>query len=756
LNTCLRPNVSLGCIISAAFFFIAVLVPETVLADSLRLNIEDNYTVGSLKSTDQTGAVTKTNIEDIDQLYNLYMDKNIFPNLLFDAGGVFGRDNTVTKDATDLHSADNQFNIYTDLKLNARPFSSSIGYYKMTDTSTALGSTLTNVDERYSALFDWKPEADLPSLDINYIKDFNYDGRRILKDISTDDLLLDLRYNPLTTIGFTYDLNYVDSLDILKGSESIQTTNSGRITYGDSFFNKRVNVAATYNISSQSTETIAGKGGVSTVQIQLFPVHGLSGISDLTNPTQTPVMITLNENPALIDGGLTSSAGINLGLNSGLVTIPPPPRQEWNIGVDFVTPTQLTSLFIWVDKDLTKISDLFNWDIYTSDDNITWTKKFTVTGALSDFSTLPLPHFIIHFPSAITSRFVKAVVKPLDSIDQTAIIVRGLTPANFNDIAVTELQPFLFKAVSSTSQTKISESTLTQQLNLNGRAKLLENRDLFYDLSLFLARTDPGALTTAFVSNGLSFSQKFGGIFTLNARAAREDSYLVNGHGIEYEYSAALSATPYATLNDSLLYSGHYTTNPTGTTNIQNSIFLFNTAMLYPGVDALLSGGVTFGTLETGQSSNTLQANAGVTLVPNPKMNLNLTFSMTNSTLSGGNKPGISTTNYTGLASATYTPVSSLYLFASIQLNETNILQTTTNYGVNFSPFPNGDLQFHFVYNETLGPATNEISTLITPSLRWNIRPGAYLDLDYSIQQSTLAAQINDSKIFSSILTIVL
>ena len=133
--------------------------------------------------------------------------------------------------------------------------------------------------------------------------------------------MLGLRYNPNSNLGLMYDLTYVDSFDNLRGSDSTLTTHSGRITYADAFFNKRVDVAATYDISSQTIDTISGQGE-STVRLQLFPVHGLSGISDLTNPNQTPQMITLNENPAVIDGGLTASAGINLGLNSGLVTIP--------------------------------------------------------------------------------------------------------------------------------------------------------------------------------------------------------------------------------------------------------------------------------------------------------------------------------------------------------------------------------------------------------------------------------------------------
>lgn len=762
MNPCLRQTVSLGYIIAAAFFFtVAVIIPETVLADNLTLYTNYYYNLGTLKTTDQAGTETKTNIENLNQLYNIYIDKNIFPHLVFDAGGLFGRNNSaISTGGTDLHSAENLFNLFTDLKLNAKPFSSSIGYSKRTDTSTAQGTSFSNIDERYNALFDYKPEEGLPSFDLNYTKDFIHDGRRIFNDTSVDQLLLNLRYDPTRHLSLIYNYDYLDSFDNLRNSETTQTTHSGRITYDDSYFNNRANIAATYDISDQINESITGAGAGSVTQrVQLFPVHGLSGISDLNNPLQTPLMITLTEDTALIDGNLTASAGINLGLNSGLVTIPAPPRQEWNIGADFINPTQVNTLFIWVDKDLTKISDLFKWDIFVSSDNVTWTKEpFTVTVSASNFSTLPLPHFIINFPSAITSRFVKVVVKPLDSTDQATILVRGLVPANFSNIAVTELQAFQSQTVSSGSSRSTSESFLSQRLNLNARAKIFEKQNLFYDLSLFLSRSDPGAITTAFLSNGLSYNQKFGGIFAFNSRVARDDSYLTNGHGVAYQYSAALGATPLATLQDALLYSGQYLTDPTGKSSVQNTVLLQNTAILYPGINAFLNGGYSFGTLTTGQSSDSLQASTGLTLVPNTRMTLNLSYSLTNSSVSAAaNLPATSNTFYTAVVSATYTPVNALYLFGSAQFNSVNsVLRITKNYGVNFSPFAGGQLQFTFSYNETLGPEPGEESRLITPSLRWNIRPGATLDVTYQIQHSKLTAQTSDSTILSSSLQISL
>jgi hypothetical protein len=738
-----------GCIFLAAILFLGLVsLPKDAFADSLGLLVQEDYNSGDFKTTDLNGIATKTSFTNFEQLYNLSLNKLLFPNLGINAGGLF------TKTTSTLNGisspASDQYNAYANIQLNVTPFYSAIGYTRNVQATANISKT----DERYDGTLSYRSDPELPTFFLNYSKDFAYDNTHLLFNTDTDDISMNIAYN-LKNLSTRYGLNYSDQLDKINDRDNTSLQQTADIAYGNTFFNKRVTVGADYNISSQTSELTGKLSGGQGLLLQLFPVHGLSGISDLNNPSQTPVMITLNENPALIDGNETATAGINLGLSSGLITIPPPPRQEWNIGADFVTPTQLSSLDVWVDKDLTKIISLFHWDVYTSDDNVTWAKKFTVTAAPSDFVTFPTPHFIINFPAALTTRFIKVVVKPLDINDQTTIIGNGLNPDDFRNIAVTELQAFISKT-SNKPTTSASASILTQRFNLNSRTRILKSWNLYYEQALFMTMNSPGA-TTAFLSDGLSLYRKLSEIIMLNARAARLDNFLDTGHGVGYQYSAGLTATPLPTLSDSLIYSGHYNINADNTTNLQNSIFIYNTAALYTGIAANLGGGVTLGKVETGQNITSLQGNAAVSLVPNPELNVNLLYNISSSSSSGGGRASISTTNYLASASATYTPVSALYLFGSIGLQRnSNVLQTVENYGANFSPFPGGQLQLHFSYNETVGPASNEKSRLISPSLRWNIRPGAYLDLTYSIQEDKLAAQANDSNIFSADLKVVL
>ena len=64
----------------------------------------------------------------------------------------------------------------------------------------------------------------------------------------------------------------------------------------------------------------------------------------------------------------------------------------------------------------------------------------------------------------------------------------------------------------------------------------------------------------------------------------------------------------------------------------------------------------------------------------------------------------------------------------STQANQKTLVRQ--NYGFNWSPFPDGALQFRFNYNENLTTdGTKE--RIINPGVRWNISKRSYLDLSY-------------------------
>ncbi len=110
------------------------------------------------------------------------------------------------------------------------------------------------------------------------------------------------------------------------------------------------------------------------------------------------------------------------------------------------------------------------------------------------------------------------------------------------------------------------------------------------------------------------------------------------GHAVDYQYSARLKR--HTVRHPERLFIIQRTLQyripgrAPGQT-LQNSIFLYNTATLYPGIDSLFERRGNIRRAETGQNTDTLQGNAGLTLVPNPELNVNLIYNITSSSSVG-------------------------------------------------------------------------------------------------------------------------
>jgi hypothetical protein len=447
------------------------------------------------------------------------------------------------------------------------------------------------------------------------------------------------------------------------------------------------------------------------VSFQLFPFAGLSGITD------TPETIALDANLLLIDGNFASGAGINLGL---------PPlggdARPRNMGLDFGAVTEVNTLLVTVDRDVTQVADSFSWRIYTSSDNLNWTLRQTVSPAV--FSSL-FPRFEIRFTN-VTARYVKLVVAPLSPGTPFA--------SGFPTILVTELQAELRKAATDV-EGKVTRTT--HRYNLNIRTKILETPFLAYEFSYFLRKTDPSPLPTEYtVSNGLAFQHQFSKVFSGRARVAREDGQERAGSRLAYVYTASVTAVPLDTLNHTLIYSGVDETIA-GNTSVTNSVFLYNNAKLYEGIDLSIGGGASSTEIGTGQKTEQVQFNGNAAVVPHSAVTINLLYTGSTSTVKGGDIPGErETTNRSWEGNVALTPIPSVYLFGSHRVDRRfagDVLRknTTRNYVLNFSPFPHGTLHLNFSYNETLRSEDDSRQRIITPSVRWNITPRSYLDLTY-------------------------
>jgi hypothetical protein len=571
-----------------------------------------------------------------------------------------------------------------------------------------------------------------------------FDTDRIIQNATTDFITLSSIYT-YKGLDIRYQGTYTDTTDKLNHFETTDMIQTGRITYTDSFLDRRVSLNSSYNITYDETKTSSTGATVTvggTISSQIFPFAGLFLITDM------PATGALSPDPALIDGNLTVSSGINIGLPGlGGDTRPR------NIGLDLLNATEVNELFVWVDRDLSSASTIansFSWDIYTSSDNLTWTFSTTIPSApFGPFQN----RFDINFPN-VTARFIKLVVKPLSPIIPGA--------SSFPNIFITELQAFLKKPASQVVTGASAKVTRVAQIfNTDLRARILNIPTLYYDASFFFNRTDPSGQQTYTLSNGLSANHRFSPIFSGDARVAIENGTqqeIENGRQhnesrIAYVYNASIVATPLRTLRDILVFSGQ-TSKIGGRSSDNYSIFLNNTATLYQGIDINLNGGLNFSTAETGVSSTNTTLIFGANIVPHRTMTLSLNFVNTTTDQSGGGIPASSTYTRREDFSISYIPFNTLHLFASVQIldQKDQKLQINQSYGLNWSPFPDGALQFNIAYNETHNSLDNSKSRIFTPGVRWNITSRSYLDVSYQMINSSSKSQTSDSNGVSAIL----
>jgi len=689
--------------------------------------LEFDYSFLTTKTKDATGVTTKTETSSYNPRFTLNIDTKIYPNLRLHAGGMVEGSiaDFKTADATDTKTTITRFRPYIDLTLETPLYAAGIGYIRKEETTKTSGSPSTTlVDEEYYSILRWRPEG-LPYLDMQIKRTNRFDQEKILQDIKEDYINLNSNYT-YKGLQLNYQGTYINTKDDLNNLVVTQYTHSGRIAYSDSFFDKRILLNSIYNVFYQEVKTVTeGKGLVNS---QIFPFAGLSALNDI------PATGALDPNPAIIDGDLTAGAGLNIGL---------PPlggdTRQRNLGLDLLNVTEVNQLLVWVDRDLSSsslIANSFSWQIWTSSDNLNWSLVTTISPApFGPFQN----RFEINFLN-VKTRYIKVVTSPLSPAVPGA--------SSFPNILVTELQAFLNSpAADVVGRTKRTSHTY----NLDAKVRILDSPNLFYDFYYFLDRVQPSSQQRYTVSNGLSLNYRFSPVFSTTARVAREDGKEEDEKRFAYVYNASIVADPLKTVRNSLVFSGR-DEEIEGRPNNLNSIFLYNTTHLYKGIDFNLNGGVNFTKQESGEKGRDFIINLQANFVPHRAMTLGLDYSNTISQRTGGDQGASSTYTRTLNFNLSYNPLRTLNLFAFVQyINEKGqkdrILQ---NYAINWSPFPDGALQFNLAYNQNFRTEDRAKESIFQPSIRYNISKNSYIIVSYQIIRTKSAIQNEDSNLFST------
>lgn len=701
-----------ACIVVGA---VAVPLGEKAGAEGISGSADLTYSRSESKSDFATGESFTAKNESFFQRYFLALTKSLYPNLRFSANGSFERNNSVSNVEpleTETHSTTTRISPYLDLALSTPLYRGEI-YFRRNEDKNESSNTppVRLVRDIYAGLFGWNPDG-FPSASLQVDRIDSYDKDRLFQDTSVESLRLSSDYRPVRSLFLQYRGFLSDTNDKISQTEIRTQGQTGIVTFADQWMNQRISLNGRYNIGYR--ETSLAKQGTGEVVSPLSPVAGLASIDD------TPLQGALDVNLALLDGDMVTIAGINLG-------VPPPlgDSRPRNIGLDFFTDMELNTLLVWIDRDLPAvIASSFTWNIYTSQNNLDWSLIATVSNApFGPFEN----RFEIRFPNT-TTRYIKAVTSPISP----AVAAQAPNFQNPDRIFVTELQATIRRPAA---EVQGKDSSTSQQFDLSGRVKILEKPLLFYEGAYYISSSDTGPSTSR-ISNGLSAAHPFSRVLSGSARIAREDGKEVRGDRVSYTYSASLAAVPIPAWTSTLVFSGNRD-EFAGEKSSNNSISLYNTAHLYQGVDVNLGAGEGFSTSGTGQKGRTIFLNSSVGITPNKWLNIGLLWDYSSSRQSGGNQPDSSNVSRNAQVDVQFYPLRAVYLAGTyrVEWKEAGKKNTLTAYSLNWAPLPDGTLLFNLGASETSRSQDESRDRAISPNVRWNISPRAFLNFAYQWSQ---------------------
>lgn len=693
-----------------------VLVPagaraQSGLLESLKAILDTNFSSITTTTTEASGASTTTTSNSLNPRLTLTADTLLYPSLRLNLGGVFesnklfAADNVVDGDATIT-----RLRPYAELRSVNPIFAPGVAYYRR-ESRTRFGAspTVSLIGEDYAGYLAWKPVG-LPLMDFQFIRTNTFDGNRVVRDSTNDFGSILSRYS-YQGVNLHYQGTFLETTDRRLALETRQVSNAGRVDHSKTLFNRRLLWNATYNINHQ-TFTAASTVAGGEVALPVTPFAGLSVISDLV------LTVPLTQNPQLVDGNLMAGAGLDLGV-PGLGA----DTQARNMGLDLLTPTAVDRLLVWVDRELpVEIARTFSWEVYSSADNLVWRRESAVpTAPFGPFEN----RFQLDF-DPVTARYLKVVTRPLSGTVPDA--------TRFPDILVTELQAFATRAAGEGRDT--TERT-NQNLNADLRFRILDAPTLYYEGSYWRNTVGPTGPRWDTLSNGLSVSHRFTRVLAAYGRGAYEQGTQPDGDRTATVSNASLTLDPIQTLTSSLLYTG-LDERIGGRPSDRRSVLVQSNAQLYRGVDVQFGFGWSFNNRETGERLRDRLLNLTASVVPRQNVTLTLNYVDTTTTRSGtfSGDPRYHTRR--GYLTLAFDPIRTLHLVLGQEVLVTSNEKTrvTHNIGANWSPFPDGALQFLVAYNDYLRPEEFGTERYFRTGVRWMFSRQSFVDVSYQRTRS--------------------
>lgn len=694
------------------------------LLEGLTMVLDTNVSSTTTKTTDNaTGAVFTRTFDNLFPRLTVNAETMLYPSLRLSTGGVFEYNTLISREDR-RDTTITRLRPFFELRSTSQILAPGIGYYRRAEHSrTRGGADVSFISEDYAGYLSWKPEG-LPQTDFQFVRTNQFDANRVLLDTTKDFGTINSRYS-YKSFNAYYLGSSLDSTDRTHGVNTHQISNGTRLDYSRSFADRRLVWNATYNAAHISLSTKADDAS-GEVAVPVIPSAGLSGLSD------TPVTARLTPNPLIVDSNLTAGAGINLGLPpAGADT------QARNMGLDFLNPAAINRLLVWIDRELPpEIARTFSWEVYTSPDNLLWIREATVpTAPFGLFEN----RFQIDF-ATVTARYVKVVTRPLSGAVPDA--------SRYPDILVTEVQSFV---TGSAVEIRDTVASTSQNFTTDVRYRILESPTLHYEGSYWYNDAGSASVSRQLLSNGLSITHRLGRMFGVYGRGALELGREPAGQRAATVTNATLTFDPITTFTGSLLYTGR-NEQIDDRPNDQRGISVQTNSRLYRGVDLLFGFGWNFLTRPTGETLRDRFLNVAATVVPRPNLTLTVSYAGSMTTRSGTvvGLPEYRTRRT--IATLSYDPVRTLHVVVAQEIvaTDTERTRTFTNFGVNWSPFPDGSLQFFVAYDESLRPLEYGTERRFRPGLRWRFSRQSYLDVLYERLRTEFPIQTEETAIVSA------
>ncbi len=628
----------------------------------------------------------------------------IWPNLTFVAGGFFEYTKTTgTLFGADVDANATRLRPLVSLRLNTQTVRADLGIDRNDTRSSSFGVTTRQIRDSVNLNGGWFPSS-ANFLQLQLVQADDHDGDRSQLDRISRAASLWSQYRPAEWATLQYRAGVERIHDRVDDYRASTDTQNGRVYLTKSFLERRVIMSTDYAATWVKARLEAGATGV--VDVRLFPSAGLSLLSDL--PDRSPLTL----NVALIDSDRAASAGLNIGLQ--------PPGGDIrlrNFGLDFGVPTSVNLFHVWVDRELREeVAQSFTWEVWTSDDNDRWTRVQTIAAApFGPFEN----RFELEFTPVVT-RFVKLVTRTLASTVPFA--------SDYPVIQITELESF--NRVRAGARENVTTRT-SQQFAFNSRVQLIKGRALYYDLN-YIASTATGAGRRTNMINSLSYSGRWGRVWSGAARADSEWSNEPNGRRTAKIFSGTLSARPNDAVTSTLLVSARREDLPTDQLDTDTAS-LSTYATVYPGIDAQFSLGGSRQENASGRRTSSTLASAGLQFVPNSVLSFGAHYQDNSRRQSGGGSADLDDPNTAFDVSVTVSPAPAMYLFASRRTENQRLFgkRTLHNYTASWSPFPYGSIRLYFYYNENFESQFESLSRQWGSSVRWLFQTRSYLEFTY-------------------------